>query len=75
MARCIPIIGSSEEREELTKEIDLAYQESLNANELKTLTSKEENHNMINFDPDLDVINKSNINNEEATGIRNARWM
>ena len=66
-------IGSSEEREQLIKEIDLAYQESLKADELKTVTSKEENHNTINFDPDLDVIEKSNINNEEATRIRNAR--
>ena len=67
------LIGSSEEREQLTKEIDLAYQESLKADELKTVTSKEEIHNAINFDPDLDVIEKSNINNEEATRIRNAR--
>ena len=67
------LIGSSEEREQLTKEIDLAYQESLKADELKTVTSKEENHNTINFDPDLDVTEKSNINNEEATRIRNAR--
>ena len=67
------LIGSSEERGQLTKEIDLAYQESLKADELKTVTSKEENHNTINFDPDLDVIEKSNINNEEATRIRNAR--
>ena len=66
-------IGSSEEREQLIKEIDLAYQESLKADELKTVTSKEENHNTINFDPDLDVIEKSNINNEEATRIRNSR--
>ena len=67
------LIGSSEERGHLTKEIDLAYQESLKADELKTVTSKEENHNTINFDPDLDVTEKSNINNEEATRIRNAR--
>ena len=60
-------LGSSEEREQLIKEIDLAYQESLKADELKTMTSKEEIHNAINFDPDLDVIEKSNINNEEAT--------
>ena len=66
-------IGSSEETEQLIKEIDLAYQESLKADELKTMTSKEEIHNTINFDPDLDVIEKSNINNEEATRIRNAR--
>ena len=58
---------SSEEREQLTKEIDLAYQESLKADEQKTATSKEENHNTINFDPDLDVIEKSNINNKEAS--------
>ena len=49
------LIGSSEEREQLTKETDLAYLESLKADELKTVTSKEENHNTINFDPDLDV--------------------
>ena len=67
------LIGSSEEREQLSKEIDLAYQESLKGDELKTVTSKEENHNTINFDPDLDVIEKSNINNEEATRIRNSR--
>ena len=60
-------LGSSEEREQLIKEIDLAYQESLKADELKTMTSKEEIHNAINFDPDLDVIEKSNINSEEAT--------
>ena len=34
------LIGSSEEREQLTKETDLAYQESLKADELKTVTSK-----------------------------------
>ena len=45
----------------------------MKADELKTVGSKEENHNTINFDPDLDVIEKSNINNEEATRIRNAR--
>ena len=67
-------IGSSEEREQLTKEIDLAYQESLKADKLKTVTSKEENHNAINFDPDVDVTKKSNTNNnDEATRIRNAR--
>ena len=69
----IILIGSSGEREQLTKEIDLAYQESLKTDELKTVTSKEENHNTINFDPDLDIIEKSNINNEKATRIRNAR--
>ena len=37
------------------------------------MTSKEENHNTITSDPDLDVIEKSNINNKEATRIRNAR--
>ena len=67
------LIGLSEEREQRTKKIDLAYQESLKADELKTVTSKEENHNTINFEPDLDVIEKSNINNEEATRIRSAR--
>ena len=35
---------SSEEREQLTKEMDLAYQESLMTDKLKTLTIKEENH-------------------------------
>ena len=68
------LIGSLEEREQLTKKTDLAYQESLKANKLKTVTSKEENHNTINFDIDVDVIEKSNINNnEEATRLRNAR--
>ena len=45
----------------------------MKADELKTVTSKKENNNAINFDPDLDVIEKSNTNNEEATRIRNAR--
>ena len=52
------LIGSSEEREQLTKEIDFAYQESLKTDKLKTVTSKEENHNTINFDPDVDVREK-----------------
>ena len=69
------LIGSSEEREQLTKEIDLADQESLKIDKLKTVTSNEENHNTISFDPDVDVMKKSNINNnEEATRICNARY-
>ena len=68
------LIGSSEERVQLTNEIDLAYQESLKADKLKTVTSKEENRNTINFYPDVDVIEKSNINNnDEATRIRTGR--
>ena len=68
------LISSSEEREQLTKEIDLTYQESLKADKLTTVTSKEEDYNTINFDPGVDVIEKSNIsNNDEATRIRNAR--
>ena len=60
--------------EQLTKEIDFAYQECLKADKLKTVTSKEENHNVINFDPDVDIIEKSNINNNsKATRIRNPR--
>ena len=51
--------------EQLTKEIDLAYQESLKADKLKTVTSTEENHNTINLDPGLDVIEKSNTNNKK----------
>ena len=36
------------------------------------MTSKEENHNVINFDPEVDIIEKSNINNnDKATRIRN----
>ena len=45
----------------------------MQADELKTVTSKEENHNTINFYSELDVIEESNINNEEATQVRNAR--
>ena len=68
------LISSSEEREQLTKEIDLTYQESLKADKLTTVTSKEEDYNTINFDPGVDVIEKSNINNnDEATRICNAR--
>ena len=38
------------------------------------MTSKEENHNVINFDPEVDIIEKSNINNnDKATRIRNPR--
>ena len=67
-------IGSSEEREQLAKEVDHAYQESLKADKLKTMTNTEENHNTINLDPGVDVIKKNNINNnKEATRIRNAR--
>ena len=52
------LISSSEEREQLTKEIDLTYQESLKADKLTTVTSKEEDYNTINFDPGVDVIEK-----------------
>ena len=43
--RSFSLIGSSGERAQLTKEIDLAYHESLKADQLKTETIKEEDHN------------------------------
>ena len=53
------LIGSSKESEQLTTEIDLTDQESLKVNKLKTVTGKEENHNTISFDTDVDVIKKA----------------
>ena len=66
--------GLSEGREQLSRETDLAYQESLKSDKLKTVTRKNENHKSINFDTDVEVIEKSNINNnKEATRLRTAR--
>ena len=59
------VFGSSEDREHIIKEIDFAYQKSLRVDNLKTLTNKEENHNTINFNLEVDVIEKSNINSNE----------